>query len=414
MTPVRSVLPAPARPRAAGRAPWLRVLLAALAFAALAAALPAPARAEAGAPAAGAAETPPPVLRFGFPGIGVGSPPRMSAGWLAFAQHQRRIEQEFAREGLKVEWSFFKGAGPAVNEALSNRQLDFTALGDLPAIVGRSVGVDTRLVLTLAPRSEYYLVARPGSGIRRVEDLRGRRVAYHKGTATQLAANRMLQAHGLRERDLRVVNLDYSAQLVAFQSGDIDALFGSLPVLRLTDLGLAEVVHDTRAEPAASTQTYILVSQDFARRLPQTTQRVVNALLRAAAWASDEENRGEVIDYWGSAGSVSAATYRREYQHRRMDEVLSPLIDEFIVARLRQSIDEALEFRLIRKGFEPEAWIDRQYLERGLQDLGWVDHWPAFEADGRPAAGAAAQADRAAPTAAAARLSAAGAPAPLR
>ncbi len=330
------------------------------------------------------AETPPEVIRFGFLGVGVGSPPRMSASWLAFAQQQRRIEQAFAGQGVTVEWVFFKGAGPAVNEALTNRQLDFTALGDLPAIIGRSVGVDTRLVLTLAPRSEYYVVARPGVGIRGVADLRGRRVAFHKGTATQLAANRMLKAHGLTEKDLRVVNLDLAAQTAAFQSGDIDALFGNLAVLRLQDLGIAEVVHDTKADPASSTQTYILVSEAFATRYPQTTQRVVGALLGTAAWASDEARRDEVVRHWGETGSISEATYRREYRTRALPEILSPLIDPFIVARLRQSVGEALDFRLIRRPFEVEAWIDRRYLEQALAEQGLGEAWPSFDADGQP------------------------------
>ena len=32
------------------------------------------------------------------------------------------LEQAFAADGVKVEWLFFKGAGPAVNEALSNKR----------------------------------------------------------------------------------------------------------------------------------------------------------------------------------------------------------------------------------------------------------------------------------------------------
>lgn len=330
------------------------------------------------------AETPPSVIRFGFPGVGVGSPPRMSAGWLAFAQHQRRIEQAFEREGLRVEWVFFKGAGPAVNEALTNRQLDFTALGDLPAVIGRSVGVDTKLVATLAPRSEYYLLARKGSGVTRVSDLRGRRVAFHKGTATQLAANRMLAPHGLSEKDLRVVNLDTASQTAAFQSGDIDALFGSLPVLRLQDLGLGTVIEDTRRKPASATQTYVLVAQPFAKAYPKTTQRVVTALLRTAAWASDEAHRDEVFRYWGSAGSVSEATYRDQYRTREMSEVLSPLVDPFIEARLRQAIDEAVRFRLIRRPFDVADWIDRRYLDAALAELGLGDLWTPFDAEGKP------------------------------
>ncbi|MDX1122049.1 hypothetical protein GOL29_29300 [Sinorhizobium medicae] len=43
---------------------------------------------------------------------------------------------------IKVEWTYFRGAGPALNEAVAAKQLDFFLLGDLPAIVGRSRGLE--------------------------------------------------------------------------------------------------------------------------------------------------------------------------------------------------------------------------------------------------------------------------------
>lgn len=36
---------------------------------------------------------------------------------------------------------FFKGAGPVVNEALANGQVDFAYLGDLAAIIGKANGL---------------------------------------------------------------------------------------------------------------------------------------------------------------------------------------------------------------------------------------------------------------------------------
>ena len=68
------------------------------------------------------------------------------------------LEQAFAADGVKVEWLFFKGAGPAVNEALSNRQIDFAYQGDLPQVVGRANGLKTKLLLVSGARNNLYLV----------------------------------------------------------------------------------------------------------------------------------------------------------------------------------------------------------------------------------------------------------------
>lgn len=147
-----------------------------------------------------AAAQPPTTLRFGISNAGVGQPPRVATGWLSVAQSRRVVEEELKADGIRVEWIFFKGQGPAVNEALTNDQLDFTTLGDLPSIIGRSVGIQAHLVMAASRGANAYVVVKPQGGIRGIADLKGKRIGFHKGTATQLAVNRILEAHGRARR----------------------------------------------------------------------------------------------------------------------------------------------------------------------------------------------------------------------
>jgi ABC-type nitrate/sulfonate/bicarbonate transport system substrate-binding protein len=61
----------------------------------------------------------------------------------AVAHAGHYIDDDFAQDpDIKLEWTFCRGAGPALNESLAAGQLDFAAgLGDLPAIVGRANGL---------------------------------------------------------------------------------------------------------------------------------------------------------------------------------------------------------------------------------------------------------------------------------
>ncbi|VFS67886.1 Uncharacterised protein [Raoultella planticola] len=69
-------------------------------------------------------------IRIGVPDQSAGSKPFIEGPvGMAFIRHQ--LEAVFKPQGVEVQWQFFKGAGPAVNEALANRQLDFVYLGDL-------------------------------------------------------------------------------------------------------------------------------------------------------------------------------------------------------------------------------------------------------------------------------------------
>ncbi|WP_169307220.1 aliphatic sulfonate ABC transporter substrate-binding protein [Chitiniphilus eburneus] len=323
-----------------------------------------------------AAEKLPEVIRFGVSSAGVGKPPRVNSGWISVAQLHRYLENEFARDGVKIEWIFFKGQGPAVNEAISNNQLDFTTLGDLPAIVSRSVGVDTRAVLGSA-RADIYVVARPGAGIRSIADLRGKRVAFHKGTATQLSAARLFAAHGLSEKDVRIINMEPGTAKAALLSGDIDATFGTLDLVHFRDTGRAVLVYSSRNDtgPGATGQGFVLVNQKFAQRHPQTTTRVVKALVRAAQWSSDPAHREEIFKLWASAGAVPESTYRREYKGIALADRFSPLLDPALASRTRQAAALALQNRLIRKPIDVESWFDRRYLDAALGELGLVGYW---------------------------------------
>ena len=62
------------------------------------------------------------------------------------------LEKEFAAGGTSVEWHFFAGAGPAVNEALANKTLDFAWQGDLAEIVARSRGLAARQLFVAGNR----------------------------------------------------------------------------------------------------------------------------------------------------------------------------------------------------------------------------------------------------------------------
>lgn len=59
---------------------------------------------------------------------------------------QQLLEHEFAKDGITVRWTFIKGAGPIINEAFGNHQVNVAYLGDLASIIGRARGLDTRVI----------------------------------------------------------------------------------------------------------------------------------------------------------------------------------------------------------------------------------------------------------------------------
>lgn len=322
-------------------------------------------------------------IRFGVSSAGVGNPPRVSTGWTSVAQLHGYLEKEFERDGIAVKWIFFKGQGPAVNEAMANNQLDFTTLGDLPALVGRAAGLNTRLIMITNARLDVYVAVPPGSAVTKVEDLRGKRIVFHKGTSTQLAVNRILEKHGLTEKDVRIVNMEPANAKAALIAGQVDAIFGSFDLAAMQEKKQARIIFNTRDLPAATSLGYVLVNQNFAGKQPELTRRVVKALASAAYWVSLEEHRDSLFGLWAKAGTVPVFLHRRQYEGIPVAQRLSPLLDGFIVAQIGRGVQDALKYKLIRKPIDPAAWIDTTYLATALRDLKLENAWPRFDKEGK-------------------------------
>lgn len=324
----------------------------------------------------------PSVIRIGVATGGVGTPPRTGSSTIGLVNAQGLFEKEFAKDNIKVEWIFFKGAGPAVNEALVNHQLDFAWQGDLPSIVHRAGGVKTRIIVGSGVRNGLYLGVPPDSGITRIEDLKGKRVSVFKGTNLHLAAVRALAAHGLKESDLKLINLDNAAAQAALTTKDIDATFGYVELFVLRDKGVAKVVWSAAQDSYRFTrQTVLLVADDFATKQPQIVQRVVDTVVSTARAYSDEARRSELFAQWGKA-EMPEKYWREDFIGQPLRVRLSPLLDPFLVARYKDASDEAFTLKLIRNKPEIDTWFDRRFLNAALRAQKLEGYWPEYASDG--------------------------------
>lgn len=317
----------------------------------------------------------PKAIRIAAPDLSAG--PKPSYGGQVDVLHTRRLlEQEFEKDGIKVEWSFFKGAGPAINEAIANRQIDFAFLGDLPPIIGRASGLDTRLLLALVRGVTAYLAVTPESGIRSLADLKGKRVGIFRGTADQLSFARVLERAGLSERELRLINLDFNAVNAALVAKQIDATWAPHRVLALRDRGIVNVVLSTNdLDGVGSLQGVLVGAQPFLTQYPQAAQRVVKSVVKASHWLSQESNRQAQIELVAAQSSYPIASVSEAIRDANLAFHFSPLLDKYFLDNFARNIELAKQFGLIRRTFALEQWIDRRFLDAAIEELGYRDVW---------------------------------------
>ena len=331
------------------------------------------------------AEPAPSVIRIGVAAEGLGGRPYAYRLSLDVARAQGLLEKEFASSGTRIEWHYFRAAGPAVSEALASHQVDFVFHGDLPSVIVRSTGIKTRYLLPLYARSNIYVAVSAGSRIKTLADLKGKVVSNFRGTATQLVAARVLSSVGLSERDLRLVSLDTAGANAALATGQIDAAFCMLTTFGLKDKKLIRYIFTSNFQPRFSAVGGLLVTDDFARKYPQSVDRFVKAVVRGAWFAGQPQNRGAVYAIWAKSG-VPQDYFEREYKGQDLRVATSPLVDDFVVAKYKAAAADALRFGLVRKPVDLTGWFDRGPLNRALAALHLEHFWTPTNADGKPAA----------------------------
>ena len=324
-------------------------------------------------------------IHVGYAAIGLDSRPYSEGTSAATARAGEYLEKEFANDpNIKIEWFFFKGAGPAVNEGFANDQLDFAYQGDLPSLIGRANGLKTKYLLASGARKPLYLAVAKDSGIKSVADLKGKKVAYQRGTNGHLAAIKILEANGLTEKDLQVINLDSAGTVAALTSQDIDAAFGDTALINLADKGNAKVIYTTKGEdPRFGRNAGIVAREAFIDQHPEITQRVVDAFVKAAQWSSDEQNRTALFELWHKSGTA-IPILENYFSNDKLAYRNSPLIDDLLVSQYQEQGVKAKEFGLIRRDVSTDGWFEPKYLKASLEKLGLQDFWQAYGANGKP------------------------------
>jgi sulfonate transport system substrate-binding protein len=327
-------------------------------------------------------------IRFGFASAGVDNRPFSGGSPIATAQAEHYVENELKDlPGVRVEYSFFKGAGPAVNEAFANGQLDFASQGDLPQIIGRANGLKTRILAAAGAHGPMYLGVPIDSDIHGIRDLKGRRVAIFRGTNNHLAVVKVLAANGLTERDLQGINMDEASANAALATRNIDAAFGNYGILLLAEQGLARVAYTTKGDnPAYERESSLIAADGFVVAHPDITQRVVTAIVKAAYWSSEEANRDALFEIWARSGRP-ANVYRRDFAGQTLKYRNTPLLDDYLVAQYRFQAKQAREYGLVRRDVSIDGWIDPQFLNVALKQLGLEHYWTSYDANGKPQGG---------------------------
>jgi len=193
------------------------------------------------------------MLKFGYP--------QTPAGALAVVADKTEL---WAKNGLKVDSISF-AATINVRDAIISGRLDVGIAGLTNFLSGASEAGLVALGVAVDQCASAGILVKPGSTVRSLADLKGKRIASQTGTITHsVVVHRLLPLAKLTASDVQFVNLRFQDMVSALSAGSVDAVAAVDPFLSSAEQsGAGIVITDfCRAGPVP---LILAASPDFAQ-----------------------------------------------------------------------------------------------------------------------------------------------------
>lgn len=206
------------------------------------------------------------------------------------------LEKALAADGISVRWVQSAGSNKAL-EFLNAGSIDFGSTAGAAALIGRINGNPIKSIYVYSRPEWTALVTGAKSGITKVADLKGRRVAVTRGTDPHIFLVRALAEARLTEKDVKLVLLQHADGRLALERGDVDAWAGLDPMMAAAEIESGAKLFHRKAED--NTWGILNVREAFAGEHPGLVRKVLAAYeeARAYALANPAELRKVLVDY---------------------------------------------------------------------------------------------------------------------
>jgi len=133
--------------------------------------------------------------------------------------------------GYKINYRLFGGGGDVI-KAMASGDVQLGQIGSSPLTAAASQGQDIKLFWILDDIADAEaLIARSGSGVNTVKDLKGKKVATPFVSTAHYQLMAVMKMEGLDANSVNVMNMRPPEIAAAWERGDIDAAFIWDPVL---------------------------------------------------------------------------------------------------------------------------------------------------------------------------------------
>jgi len=229
-------------------------------------------------------------------------------GFFPAVRQRGQVEAAFKPLGIEIKWIDFQ-FGPPLLEAINVGSVDFGYVGDAPPIFAQAGGAKIRYAAAVVSRGNNQAILVPqDSPIKTLADLKGKKIAFGKGSSAHNLLVAALEKQGIAWSDITPVPLAPADATAAFVKGSVDAWSIWDPYV-----ALAELKFNARAvaweRDVHSSSAFYIVGSDFVQKYPSIVARLNQVFADAGKWA--ETHRDEVSRAQAEATGVDIEAVRR-------------------------------------------------------------------------------------------------------
>ncbi len=270
------------------------------------------------------------------------------------------FEEEFAKVNATINWSKFT-SGPPLLESLASKRVDLSTLGDGATLSG----LDRELPFEVIAQTQLGetlngILVHPNSDIKKVEDLKGKKVTVAYGTTVHVYLIKALKAHGLTSEDVELINLQPDDSQAAFNSNKVDAWVAFDP-FQTTNIEKGNAIKldvDEKILAPAS----LIVRTDFGKEHPEIVEAYLRAYKKSLEWQN--EHLDEAAEIYEAETKLPADILKKIITAEENDIFIS---EEANKAQ-QESIQVLSDVGYIKNIYQYKDHVNDAYLNEALKN----------------------------------------------
>lgn len=268
----------------------------------------------------------------------------------------------FEEAGQKLDVAYFRGGGEVVR-AITTRSVDVGATPSASAVL-IAAGRGERLKIVSgsgAPMAGVVWVVEPGSPIRTVADLKGKKVGFSSpGSLTYTVILAVLRKEGL-DKDVQLVRVGSPGDSwAAVKNKVVDAGWHvSPPIYGLIAKNEARIVVDAAKYVQEYQQTVVAAMEEVLGKEPDVIRTFLRARAKAVKFISDEPEK--TISIWAEELKIPVEAARLAYRDlpKGYYETGAPK-----TANLKGALQEVMDAGALKQPLDLEKVQDLRFLPR--------------------------------------------------